>query len=48
MTWIYAAVVLAVVVFIAAGFKSDKSEYRDASGTFHKNNNLTWKMNKKM
>lgn len=48
MTWIYAAVVLAVVVFIAAGFKSDKSEYRDASGTFHKSNNLTWKINKKM
>ncbi len=48
MTWIYAAIVLAVVAFIAAGITVDKREFRDGAGNIRKTSARTWKMNKKM
>lgn len=48
MTWIYAAVILAVVVLIAAGFVTSKNEYRDSAGSIRKSVERTWKPNKKM
>ncbi len=48
MTWIYAALVLAVVVFVATGFVGDKREYRDGAGNIRKTSSYSWRMNKKM
>ena len=48
MTWIYLALILAVIVFIAAGFVVEKGEYRDSSGNIRKSVDKTWKLNKKM
>lgn len=48
MSWIYLALFLAVVVFVATGFSTEKHEYRDSDGNIRKNNTRSWKANKKM
>lgn len=47
MVWIYAAIILAAVVFTAAGFTVKKSEFRDSAGNLRQSNARTWRINKK-